>query len=581
MSQKISIKSSPNYEQQVDEIELLKNIIPEKIEIISEEPDFNIKIEIKGNTEKPTKTFLLYIFLNYDYPEKCPTFKIEEINKQLSDRRQKIIEDKLNKYCEENVGFPVMYQLYEIVQEFSDEEEKLELMKEEEKDTIEIPYHLRSLKKVRIINEKPREIILLKNNNVLVIDYENKFKIYDNKFESLQLECLNDFDFPFVCCKYFPTSGKYNPDFLYLFENNNGKRRIIEDPVIKVYIYKILYYRKKNFEANFKTKLRGYNNIIFIDKFDSYVDAIELPQFKNSVFFLKNDESNKLLHQYIIDNTDINKASLELKAKINISHNTKKIFRKLYPINSEKFILASYTLKEYNIEEGINQLLFVNSNNFHITKKYDIKISPFNHSVINYKDNFLIISYFNTIDKDKNIKDEDLYNFEDYKYNKIFYKTYYDYDDNYDFDGYYDDEGNMRTDNVGKKYYSYDITDHFIGIFDVRTEELLTIIEYDFVKIMCNIKNNLLFLFEKNLNTLKSNQFATEVLYHYYFDNLDETYASLDFKKDKYLAILSLDDGFKIIQENYNYDNITCLLEVDEGYLAIGSLKKGIVLYSN
>ena len=89
-----------------------------------------------------------------------------------------------------------------------------------------------------------------------------------------------------------------------------------------------------------------------------------------------------------------------------------------------------------------------------------------------------------------------MYNFEDYKYNKIFFKTkkdyyyYYDYDDNIDLDeGYYDDEGNLRTDNVRKKYYSYDITDHFIGIFDVRTEELLTIIEYDFVKIMCNIKN--------------------------------------------------------------------------------------------
>ena len=131
------------------------------------------------------------------------------------------------------------------------------------------------------------------------------------------------------------------------------------------------------------------------------------------------------------------------------------------------------------------------------------------------------------------------------------------------------------------KFYSYDITEHLIGIFDVRTEELITIIEYDFVKIMCNIKNNLLFLFEKNLNTLKSNQFAIEAFYHYYFDNLDETPASLDYTRDKYLAFLSLDDGFKIIQENFNYDNITCILEVDEGYLAVGSLKKGLVLYSN
>lgn len=582
MSQTTSIKSSPNYEQQVDEVELLKNIIPEKIEIISEEPDFNIQIEIKGNTEKPKKTFILNIYLNYDYPEKCPTFKIEEINKNLSDKRQKIIEDKLNKYCEENIGFPVIYQLYEIVQEFSDEEEKLELLKEEEKDTIESPYLLTSLKKEKTINEKPREIILLKNNNVLIIDNENKFKIYDNKFESLQLEHINDFDTPFICCRYFPSSERYNPDFLYLFDGS------------KVYVYKILYYRKKTFEIETDNKLRGNNNIKLIDKFEKYVDVIELPKYKNSIFFLNNDKTNKLLYQYEIENMYTNKTSLKLKAKINVSNDTEPVFRKLYPVNSDKFILASYTLKfkdddEYVIQ-GINELRFVNSNNFTITRKYDIKISPFNHSVVNYKDNFLIISYFNTKDKDKNIKEENLYNFEDYNINKIFnivhYKTQYDYyynDDgsDYDYDEDYYNERNMFLEKNDMKFYSYDITEHLIGIFDVRTEELITIIEYDFVKIMCNIKNNLLFLFEKNLNTLKSNQFAIEAFYHYYFDNLDETPASLDYTRDKYLAFLSLDDGFKIIQENFNYDNITCILEVDEGYLAVGSLKKGLVLYSN
>ena len=584
MSQTTSIKSSPNYEQQVDEVELLKNIIPEKIEIISEEPDFNIQIEIKGNTEKPKKTFILNIYLNYDYPEKCPTFKIEEINKNLSDKRQKIIKDKLNKYCEENIGFTVIYQLYEIVQEFSDEEEKLELLKEEEKDTIESPYLLTSLKKEKAINEKPREIILLKNNNVLIIDNENKFKIYDNKFESLQLEHINDFDTPFICCRYFPSSERYNPDFLYLFDGS------------KVYVYKILYYRKKTFEIESDNKLRGNNNIKLIDKFEEYVDVIELPKYKNSIFFLNNDKTNKLLYQYEIENMYTNKTSLKLKAKINVSNDTEPVFRKLYPVNSDKFILASYTLKfkdddEYVIQ-GINELRFVNSNNFTIKRKYDIKISPFNHSVVNYKDNFLIISYFNTKDKDKNIKEENLYNFEDYNINKIFnivhYKTQIQYDyyynddgSDYDYDEDYYNERNMFLEKNDMKFYSYDITEHLIGIFDVRTEELITIIEYDFVKIMCNIKNNLLFLFEKNLNTLKSNQFAIEAFYHYYFDNLDETPASLDYTRDKYLAFLSLDDGFKIIQENFNYDNITCILEVDEGYLAVGSLKKGLVLYSN
>jgi len=413
MSQKASIKSSPNYEQQADEIELLKNIIPEKIEIISEEPDFNIRIEIKGNTEKPKKTFILNICLNYDYPEKSPTFKIEEINNHLDVNRQKIIEDKLNKYCEENIGFPVIYQLYEIVQEFSDEEEKLELMKEGEKDTIVIPYLLNSLKKVRTINEKPREIILLKNNNVLIIDNEDKIKIYDNKFETFQLEHLSDYKYQsesFICYKYFPTSDRYNPDFLFLFSDNF------------VYVYQILYYRKKTFEIESGNKIKRNINIKLIDKFETYVDVIELPKYENSIFFLKKQiiETNKLLYQYEIENMYTNITNLKLKAEINVSDITEPVFRKLFPVNSDKFILASYTLKFKNddgeyVIEGINQLRFINSNNFRIKRKFDIKISPFNHSVVNYKDNYLIISYFNTKDKDKNIKDENLYNFENNK----------------------------------------------------------------------------------------------------------------------------------------------------------------------
>ena len=47
---------SPNYDQQVEEIELLKNIIPEKIEILKELPNFHLKIEIVGQkVEKPKK----------------------------------------------------------------------------------------------------------------------------------------------------------------------------------------------------------------------------------------------------------------------------------------------------------------------------------------------------------------------------------------------------------------------------------------------------------------------------------------------------------------------------------------------
>ena len=48
--------TSPNYEQQLEEIEILKNILPEKVTILKESPNFIIQIEIAGdnpNQEEP------------------------------------------------------------------------------------------------------------------------------------------------------------------------------------------------------------------------------------------------------------------------------------------------------------------------------------------------------------------------------------------------------------------------------------------------------------------------------------------------------------------------------------------------
>ena len=39
---------------------------------------------------------------------------------------------KLEKYCQENIGIPLIYHLYEMVREFADEEEKISI-KEEKK----------------------------------------------------------------------------------------------------------------------------------------------------------------------------------------------------------------------------------------------------------------------------------------------------------------------------------------------------------------------------------------------------------------------------------------------------------------
>ena len=123
---KENIQSSPNFSQQEDEIEILKNIIPEKVNILKKEPNFNLSLAIKSTSEEfPLVQFNLNITLNYYYPEKKPDFEIIDKEKILNEKHKKELLDTLNKLCEENIGFPVIYQLYETCQEFSENESKI------------------------------------------------------------------------------------------------------------------------------------------------------------------------------------------------------------------------------------------------------------------------------------------------------------------------------------------------------------------------------------------------------------------------------------------------------------------------
>ena len=118
-------------------MKFLKNILPEKVTILQESPNFIIQIEIEGdnkNQEESYKTFYLEVSLNNDYPEKSPKIKISEENNNLNEENKEMIMKKLDEYCQENLGMPVIYQLYEIMKEFVDDEEKISLVKEKEKE---------------------------------------------------------------------------------------------------------------------------------------------------------------------------------------------------------------------------------------------------------------------------------------------------------------------------------------------------------------------------------------------------------------------------------------------------------------
>jgi len=87
---------------------------------------------------------------------------------------------------------------------------------------------------------------------------------------------------------------------------------------------------------NPKYKINWDIKIYFIYKFEAN-DVIEFPQYKDSFFWIKENEIEGLLYEYSKENWNYK----------NISENEfEKPFRKLHFINSDGFLIASYTLKE-------------------------------------------------------------------------------------------------------------------------------------------------------------------------------------------------------------------------------------------
>jgi hypothetical protein len=133
-----------NYIQQKDEIDLLNNIIPDKMKILNENP-FELEISIEADVEKPLYSFKLLITLNNEYPNEIPSFKLSEENNLIASKKVEEIEEKLKELCNEQLGMPIIYQLYEFVlthaqnlEENNEKEENEKLIKlEEEKKLFE------------------------------------------------------------------------------------------------------------------------------------------------------------------------------------------------------------------------------------------------------------------------------------------------------------------------------------------------------------------------------------------------------------------------------------------------------------
>ena len=437
-------------------------------------------------------------------------------------------------------------------------------------------YQLNNLKIIKEIKEIPVDILMLKNKFILIINEQNKIQIYDKKFKLVLMELITVTSNHITFYKYFPSFSKDGNDFLYLFS------------IKEVIIYEILFIKEKSLNNNVSIKFH------FIQKIESMADVIEFQQNKNYIYFINSKDSEYLLHEYKKEK-DNKKTSITFKQKI-IKNNSGKIFKKLYLINSEKFIIASYTLKikrdNTYIIDGINKMTFFDSYNFKEGKSFNLKISPLKDSITNYKNNYIIISYFNILNNNKinnlNIKKEkDIYDFADNTYIKLFhnffhYEKVFEVDDYDIFYGYIDKyEVHYDYESYESKYYSYDIIRHYIGIFDIRTEELVTIYDFDVVKRMYNINNNLLFLFEKIKNNIKFDQISNERLYHHYFNEIPikENDLSTQYKRSNYLSLVNIDNGFVLSQESIIDSDITCYTQINNDCLVIGSSKRGITIY--
>ena len=121
---------SDHRSQQQDEIDLLQNIIFEKMKIIQEEPNYIIFMEIKSEIENAKMKFHLTVTLNDEYPDKEPTFELAEVNNYLASAKVRELEEKLNSLCKEYINMPMLYQMYESILSFADEEEE-KLLNEE------------------------------------------------------------------------------------------------------------------------------------------------------------------------------------------------------------------------------------------------------------------------------------------------------------------------------------------------------------------------------------------------------------------------------------------------------------------
>lgn len=375
---KYTLKQSPYFEDQNNEIELLKNIIPDKLTIESDDPNYVLEINVISSLENPEKEYILKVYLNYFYPEKSPRFQIYEKNDFLQENRKKEIISRMNKVLEENLGGPTIYQLYECAVEFADEEEERRAKIIEEYNN-QLKTQSVSLGQVKIYKEfegyNVTDIVVLQNNYLILSSCEDLYnpclRIIDDKYEKeiYELELLEKSEHTKYQCiikKLVLYNKSSTEDYLYIV----GSDKVI-------YLYKINYLKKINKKTGLSITIEqithnsGYNfyDLIILNDYNCFLFLCK----DEIIFWSQNDElkitSESIIKQ--INNDDKCSEIFRFNSNLFILTNPKK--KKLYFLNikdnflkdikwEKKINISCVKDKNYMIKIDENNLLFWNSN---------------------------------------------------------------------------------------------------------------------------------------------------------------------------------------------------------------------------
>ena len=73
-----------HYDEQKDEVDLLQNILFDKLKIVQDLPTFSLEITITATIDEPKMEFILLVDLPEEYPTVSPTFTLTEENNYLA-----------------------------------------------------------------------------------------------------------------------------------------------------------------------------------------------------------------------------------------------------------------------------------------------------------------------------------------------------------------------------------------------------------------------------------------------------------------------------------------------------------------